>query len=42
MKKIFILGEEQGIINAKIKYTDGSEDYLQSYCSNSTYLVEQL
>jgi len=41
-KKIFILGEEQGIINAKIKYTDGSEDYLQSYCSNSTYLVEQL
>ncbi len=41
-KKIFILGEEQGIINAKIEYIDGSVDHLQSYCSNSTYLVEQL
>jgi hypothetical protein len=41
-KKIFILGEEQGIINVKVKYTDNTVDYLQSYCSDSTYLVEQL
>jgi hypothetical protein len=41
-KKVFMLGEEQGIISIKIKYYDGTEDYLQSYCSDSTYLVEQL
>lgn len=41
-EKIFLLGEEQGIINVKVKYVDGSLDYLQSYCSDNTYLVEQL
>ena len=41
-EKIFLLGEEQGIINIKVKYVDGSLDYLQSYCSDNTYLVEQL
>ncbi|MCT4642441.1 MAG: hypothetical protein N4A33_09105 [Bacteriovoracaceae bacterium] len=40
--KIFLLGENQGIVNFKINYTDGSVDFIQSYCSNSTYLVEQL
>ena len=41
-EKIFLLGEEQGIINVKVRYVDGSSDYLQSYCSDNTYLVEQL
>lgn len=41
-KKVFILGEQQGIINLKVKYIDNSVDYIQSYCSDSTYLVEQL
>lgn len=41
-KRIFILGREQGIINFQIKYTDGSYDFLQSYCSESSYLIEQL
>lgn len=41
-EKIFLLGEEQGIINIKVKYVDGSVDYLQSYCSDNSYLVEQL
>lgn len=41
-KRIFVVGEEQGIINMKIDYTDGSAQYLQTYCSDSTYLVEQL
>ncbi|MCK5072076.1 MAG: hypothetical protein KAQ98_01530 [Bacteriovoracaceae bacterium] len=39
---IFILGNQQGTVNAKIKYFDGSVEYLQSYCSLDTYLVEQL
>jgi hypothetical protein len=41
-EKIFLLGEEQGIINVQVRYADGTFDYLQSYCSDSTYLVEQL
>ena len=41
-EKIFLLGEEQGIINVKVKYVDGSYDFLQSYCSDNSYLVEQL
>lgn len=41
-EKIFLLGQEQGTINIKVKYVDGSSDFLQSYCSDSTYLVEQL
>ncbi|MCO4752931.1 MAG: hypothetical protein KC478_00545 [Bacteriovoracaceae bacterium] len=41
-KRIFLLGEEQGTINIKIKYVDNSVDYLQSFCSQSNYLVEQL
>lgn len=41
-KKIFLMGEEQGIVNIKLVYTDNSVDYLQSYCSQATYLVEQL
>ncbi len=41
-RKIFVLGENQGIINVKVEYTDNSIDTLQSYCSQDTYLVEQL
>ena len=26
----------------EINYTDGTKDFLQSYCSESSYLVEQL
>ncbi len=40
--KIFLVGEQQGIINAKISYLDGSYDYLQTYCSEDTYLIEQM
>jgi hypothetical protein len=40
--KVFLLGEEQGIINIKVDYVDKSSDYLQTFCSDSTYLVEQL
>jgi len=41
-KKIFIEGNQQGIIDIKLKYTDETEDYLHSYCSLNTYLIEQL
>lgn len=49
-EKIIIMGENQsseaysqdGKVNIKIEFTDGSEQYLSSYCSPNTYLIEQL
>ena len=41
-EKIFIAGLKQGSISMKIKYLDTSVDYLQSFCSDETYLIEQL
>lgn len=41
-EKVFLMGEEEGVINVKINYVDGSSDYIQSFCTESTYLVEQL
>lgn len=49
-EKIFIQGEYQGnakadpngVIHVKVNYTDGSNDYLKTFCSPNTYLVEQL
>lgn len=41
-KKVFIIGEHEGIINYKISYDDSSSDIVQSTCSSSSYLVEQL
>ncbi len=49
-KKIIIIGESQGSdsfsrdgrINIKLNYVDGSVEYLGSYCSPNSYLVEQL
>lgn len=38
----FIMGDEQGVLNFKVKYKDLSTDFIQSYCSPGTYLVEQL
>lgn len=40
--KIFILGDQQGIINVKVEYQDNTVDYLQTFCSPETYLLEQL
>lgn len=49
-RKVIVLGENQGApdyaqdakINFKITYQDGTVQYLGSYCSPNTYLVEQL
>jgi hypothetical protein len=40
--RIFLMGQKQGIMNIKLDYIDGSSQFIQSYCSNNTYLVEQL
>jgi len=40
--KVFVLGDHQGIINIKINYQDKTTDYLQTFCSPETYLLEQL
>ena len=41
-EKIFISGREQGIINIELEYSDSSSQYIQTYCSENTYLVEQI
>lgn len=49
-RKVIVVGENQGApeygqdakVNLKINYLDGSVQYLNSYCSPNTYLVEQL
>lgn len=49
-RKVIVLGENQGApdyaldskINLKITYQDGTVDFLGTYCSPNTYLVEQL
>jgi hypothetical protein len=41
-EQAFILGDSSGIMNFKVEYIDGSVDYLQSFCSEDSYLVEQL
>jgi len=41
-QKYFAIGYEEGIFSIKITYQDGKHDYLRTYCSPSTYLLEQL
>jgi hypothetical protein len=48
-RKVIVYGENQGPdeemtgkVNVKIMYLDGTVDFLGSYCSPNTYLVEQL
>lgn len=39
---IFLVGDLQGTISGKLEYVDGTHDFIQTFCSNNTYLVEQL
>lgn len=49
-QKIIVMGESHapaevspdGKINMKLQYVDGTTEYLSSYCSPNTYVVEQL
>ena len=40
--RAFLTGEQQGLVSLKLEYTDGSKQFIQTYCSENTYLVEQL
>jgi hypothetical protein len=40
--KIFFKGSNQGSLKIELKYTDDSEESLQTFCSQGVYLVEQL
>ncbi|MBF0311900.1 MAG: hypothetical protein HQK52_00700 [Oligoflexia bacterium] len=41
-EKAFILGDSAGVVNVKVDYNDGTSDFLQTFCSEDSYLVEQL
>ncbi len=41
-EKIFVGGDQEGLLNIKIDFTDGSTGFLKSYCSEGSYLVEQI
>lgn len=49
-EKVIVVGENQGApelsqdgkVNFRIEYSDGTTEFLSSYCSPNTYLVEQL
>lgn len=41
-KKLFIVGMEPGIVSLHIEYADQSSEYFQTFCSEGSYLVEQL
>ena len=41
-KKAFIRGVFPGVLSGRIEYSDGSWEFLKSFCSPGSYLVEQL
>jgi len=41
-KHAFLLGTGQGVINMQVEYLNGKKLVAQSFCSDGTYLVEQL
>jgi hypothetical protein len=41
-EKAFIVGDMEGIFNVKLEYSDESSQYLKTFCSEGTYVVEQL
>ena len=41
-EKVFIVGDMEGIFSAKLEYSDRSNQYLKTFCSTGTYIVEQL
>ena len=40
--KAFFIGQEEGVYSFKIKYIDNTVETFQSFCSEGSYLVEQL
>ena len=37
-----IVGDMEGQFNVKLDYTDGSTEFLKTFCSEGSYLIEQL
>jgi hypothetical protein len=41
-EKVFVVSHDYGVINSQIKYVNKEIKYMQSFCTESLYLVEQL
>ena len=41
-KKVFMVGDTTGTMNIEVEYSDRSRDYIQTFCSSNTIIVEQL
>lgn len=41
-EKVFLSGDMEGLFNVRLDYTDGSTEFLKTFCSEGAYLVEQL
>lgn len=41
-EKAFVVGDMEGLFSVRVDYTDGSTEFLKTFCSEGTYLVEQL
>lgn len=41
-EKVFIVGDMEGLFNIKLEYSDDTSEFLKTFCSKGTYLVEQL
>jgi hypothetical protein len=41
-EKIFISGDQEGVFNARFDYADGTTEFLKTFCSEGSYIVEQL
>ncbi len=41
-EKAFILGDLEGLISAKVEYINGSSEYIKTFCSEGSYIIEQL
>ncbi|MBC7427882.1 MAG: hypothetical protein H7336_04665 [Bacteriovorax sp.] len=41
-EKVFVTGDMEGLFNVRLDYTDGTTDFLKTFCSEGSYLIEQL
>lgn len=41
-KNAFLVGDMEGQFSVRLDYTDGTTEFLKTFCSEGTYLIEQL
>lgn len=41
-EKAFLVGDMEGLFSVKLNYEDGSTEFLKTFCSEGSYLIEQL